>query len=152
MVITKHCIKCKIEKPLTEFHKDQSNKDGLNPRCKKCESQRNQEHYKQNRDKLVQQKKEYYGTIRGHLRRVFNHINQRCNNPAIHNYSRYGGRGITNNFKSSDEFIDYIVYDLKVDPRGLQIDRIDNDGHYEKGNIRFVTNKENSNNRRDTND
>ena len=82
---------------------------------------------------------------------MFNHINQRCNNPAIHNYSRYGGRGITNNFKSSDEFIDYIVYDLKVDPRGLQIDRINNDGHYGEGNIRFVAAKENNNNRSNNN-
>ena len=41
----------------------------------------------------------------------------------------------------------YVIDELRVDPRGLQIDRIDNDGHYEKGNIRFVTCVENNNNR-----
>ena len=147
-MVTKQCLKCETKKPLAKFHKDHSKKDGLNPRCKKCESRRNQEHYGQNRDKLIRQKRGYYGTIGGHLRRVFSHMNQRCNNPAIHNYLRYGGRGIQNKFKSFDKFISYVVGVLKIDPRGLQIDRIDNDGHYEKGNIRFVTAKENSNNRR----
>lgn len=43
--------------------------------------------------------------------------------------------------------MNYVVDILKVDPRGFDIDRIDNNGHYEKGNIRFVTHKENCNNR-----
>jgi len=32
----------------------------------------------------------------------------------------------------------------------LEIDRINNDGHYERGNLRFVTRAENVNNRRNT--
>ncbi len=47
-----------------------------------------------------------------------------------------------------DEFRDYVTGVLGVDPRGLQCDRIDNEGHYERGNIRFVTAKENSHSRR----
>lgn len=38
--------------------------------------------------------------------------------------------------------------ELKIDPRGLTIDRIDNSGNYEKGNIQFITHKENNQNRR----
>jgi hypothetical protein len=33
---TKICLKCKIEKQLSEFHKWQKGKDGLKPYCKKC--------------------------------------------------------------------------------------------------------------------
>jgi len=44
--------------------------------------------------------------------------------------------------QSADDFRDYVINELKVDPRGLQIHRIDNDGHYERGNIVFVTREE----------
>ncbi|KKK51461.1 hypothetical protein LCGC14_3114730 [marine sediment metagenome] len=78
-------------------------------------------------------------------------MNQRCSDPKAHNYNRYGGRGIKCLFKSLDTFRDYVMngsgYDTIEKLKGLQIDRIDNNGHYEKGNIRFVTAKENSNNR-----
>lgn len=91
--------------------------------------------------------KDYRCTINGHLRCIYQDIRQRCNNPKRNNYSRYGGRGIGLLF-TSDEFVDYVVNTLLVDPRGLQIDRIDNAGNYEAGNIRFVTAKENCQNRR----
>lgn len=34
----KHCLKCKTEKPLAEFHVDRSRKDGRQPWCKGCHS------------------------------------------------------------------------------------------------------------------
>ena len=94
--------------------------------------------------------KKYYATINGHLRRVFNSMNQRCNNSNHVGFKYYGGRGIENKFESTDEFVGYVINELKVDPRGLHIDRIDNDGCYEKGNIRFVTAAINNGNRRHT--
>ncbi|GAH40943.1 unnamed protein product, partial [marine sediment metagenome] len=33
---TKRCTKCGEEKPLTEFHKNKYNKDGLTYSCKAC--------------------------------------------------------------------------------------------------------------------
>lgn len=75
-------------------------------------------------------------------------IKQRCNNPKYKGYKNYGGRGIRCLFKSSDEFVNYIINELQIDPRKLTIDRIDNDGNYERGNIRFVTQTENLKNRR----
>jgi len=91
----------------------------------------------------------YRQTISGCLRDRYKTMKSRCENPKAINYERYGGRGIKCMFYSADEFVDYVVNTLKVDPRGLQIDRINNDGNYEAGNIRFVTAKVNANNRRD---
>ena len=137
--------------------------------CQKCGqnrdaiTRRKREHYARNRERLLQEKREYsernrdkiarkdrkyYNTDVGHLRRVFNAMKQRCDNPNNKDFKSYGGRGIKNKFKSSDEFVDYVLLDLCVDPRGLEVDRIDNDGNYEKGNIRFVTRKINNGNRR----
>ena len=109
-----------------------------------------QEYREKNREECLRRQRDYYATIVGHLRSVFNNMGQRCNNPSNKYYKDYGGRGIQNKFKSLGDFRDYIINELKVDPRGLQIDRIDNDGHYEEGNIRFVTAKENCNNRRNS--
>jgi len=105
-------------------------------------------HYVKNHGKLLEAHREYVGTIIGSLRHRFSDMKRRCGNPNATDYERYGGRGIRCNFKSSDEFVDYVVNTLKVDPRGLQIDRINNDGNYEAGNIRFVTAKVNNNNKR----
>lgn len=35
---TKVCTRCKVEKPTSEFHKNSSARDGLQPRCKECAS------------------------------------------------------------------------------------------------------------------
>ena len=35
-VLTKRCSECKTEKPLADFHKKKSSKDGFNYRCKAC--------------------------------------------------------------------------------------------------------------------
>ena len=90
----------------------------------------------------------YRVTIEGHLRVVYDNMVRRCNSPTCRNYKNYGGRGIRICFKSANEFICYVVDELKVDPRGLSIDRIDNDGNYERGNIQFVTNTKNQQNKK----
>jgi len=87
-------------------------------------------------------RKKYRKSIRGKVSEVYNSIMQRCNNSKHKKYEYYGGRGIRCLFKSGNEFADYVIDELKIDPRGLQIHRIDNDGHYERGNIVFVTREE----------
>lgn len=74
--------------------------------------------------------------------RIWTGIITRCYNEKSTVYKYYGGRGI----KVSDRWRDFLNFleDMGERPPGLQIDRIDNDGHYEPGNCRWVTPKENN--------
>ncbi len=158
---TKRCWDCGRTLPVGEFCGNRSMKDGLQTQCKACqkkyrEDNRNRillyqrEYYEQHLELRHRQSKRYFNTLLGRLARVYGHINQRCNNPNTHNYYRYGGRGIKNKFML-DEFREYVISDLGITHidqiEGLEIDRIDNDGDYEPGNIRFIIPKENMNNR-----
>ncbi|KKN51306.1 hypothetical protein LCGC14_0624140 [marine sediment metagenome] len=144
----KRCNKCKAKKLLSEFTKDRSKKEGLKFWCRTCCAEYKRKYVQTDASKVSRKKrdKKSYATIPGYLRCVFSSMKRRCNNPEIHNYNRYGGRGIKVLFKSSKEFIKYVVNELQIDPRGLTIDRIDNDGNYEPGNIRFVSQAENNQN------
>ncbi len=75
-------------------------------------------------------------------------IKQRCLDPNTVGYHNYGGRGIKicDRWKNSFEAFYKDVKDI-YDP-SLTIDRIDNEGDYEPGNVRWVTSKENCNNTR----
>lgn len=68
----------------------------------------------------------------------------RCNNPRNPHYPNYGGRGIEFRFESFEEFYAY----LGPKPPESFLDRIDNDGHYESGNVRWATLVQSQNNRR----
>lgn len=78
----------------------------------------------------------------------YKHMIERCDNPNNKSYSRYGGRGITvcdEWRKSYHSFEDWALsHGYKKE---LAIDRINNDGNYEPDNCRFVTPKENNQNR-----
>lgn len=63
---------------------------------------------------------------------------KRCTDPKNKSYHRYGGRGIEFRFESYDEFL--CVIGRKPSPKH-SLNRIDNDGHYEKGNVEWATNK-----------
>lgn len=144
----KICSKCKQELlATTEYFSRQSTaKDGLHPWCKIC-----MRAYRQSekiRESSNQAGKKYRTTIRGHLRQVFTDMRKRCTNPARKDYKNYGGRGIRICFESFDEFFNYTTGVLKIDPRGLQIDRINNNGNYDCGNIQFITHKANQQNKR----
>jgi hypothetical protein len=78
-------------------------------------------------------------------------MKRRCTDPDYIYYQNYGGRGIKVYYKwlhSFPEFYEYVIKTLGPREKGMQIDRINNDGNYEPNNIRWVYPKENCNNRR----
>jgi hypothetical protein len=75
---------------------------------------------------------------------TFKRAKQKCTNPRATQYKDYGGRGIKFLFKSFQDFF----RELGRRPCGKVLDRINNDGHYESGNVRWATRTQSSRNRR----
>jgi hypothetical protein len=76
-------------------------------------------------------------------------MRRRCENPRVKDYPRYGGRGIAvcAEWQDVTAFITWIEANIGPRPAGHTLDRIDNDGNYEPGNVRWATAKEQSANR-----
>jgi hypothetical protein len=71
-------------------------------------------------------------------------MRRRCTDPNWRRYDRYGGRGI----RVCDRWLHgeggasgftCFAADVGERPPGTSLDRIDNDGHYEPGNVRWAT-------------
>jgi hypothetical protein len=70
----------------------------------------------------------------------------RCSKPNKDTYHRYGGRGINVCERWLQGFQNFLA-DMGEKPEGYELDRIDNDGDYTPENCRWITHKENCQNR-----
>jgi hypothetical protein len=70
---------------------------------------------------------------------------QRCTNPKAQHFHRYGGRGISvcGRWRSFENFLT----DMGERPANRTLDRINNDAGYEPANCRWVTRKQQAQNR-----
>ena len=81
---------------------------------------------------------------------IYNAMMWRCENPKNPRYKDYGGRGIKvcQEWHDVETFIKWCHENGYK--KGLQLDRIDNNGNYEPSNCRFLTPSQNARNRRNT--
>lgn len=101
-----------------------------------------QYYYKKHRADLIAYSA-LWNKLRPEVRAVIG-ARYRCDNPKARAYKDYGGRGIKC-FLTVEQLPD----DIGPRPnKNLSLDRIDNDGNYEVGNIRWATHKQQQNNRR----
>lgn len=72
----------------------------------------------------------------------------RCNNPENDDYHHYGGRGIRVCVEWDQSF-EVFLREVGYRPQpGMSINRINNQGNYEPGNVRWATQKEQCRNKR----
>ena len=74
----------------------------------------------------------------------------RCLNPNNPRFKDWGGRGI----EVCKRWMDFVNFleDMGEKPKGLTLDRVNNNGNYEPGNCRWTTRKEQRQNRREAKD
>lgn len=116
------CSTCGAEKQI-ELH---SLKRGMTKGCQACSQPR---------------------TIPRWLERRLTAMKQRCTNPNDKAFKNYGGRGIEFRFESVTSAGLWIMENLGL-RKDLELDRIDNNGHYSPGNIRWASDQLQTANRR----
>lgn len=145
----KVCSLCKKPKCLSEFHKHNMGRYGINSRCKKCRKQIAHAWYLNNSEKEREkagEKRRLYKKTKP-LWSTWSSMKDRCSNPNNVKYAIYGERGIS----VCDWWLKYKNFErdmLSTYKKGLTLDRIDGDKGYYKENCRWATPKEQARNMR----
>lgn len=118
--MTKKCSKCHKELDDSCFYKRAKAPTGLNGYCKAC-SQAFNKVWKKTKPKGWHS---FYGA------------KARCNNANHPRYKDWGGRGIRFKFNSWQELIEHLG---PCPDKTMSINRVNNNGHYEVGNVEWAT-------------
>ena len=91
-----------------------------------------------------------HGMAKTTLYRRWVNMRQRCYLPSSHEYEKYGGRGIRVCDEWNNDFIPFMEWAFANGyDNGLTLDRINVNGNYEPDNCRWITHREQQNNRTD---
>ena len=90
-----------------------------------------------------------HGLSRHPLINTYGSMISRCHSPSNQGYCDYGGRGVVvcARWRGADGLKNFI-HDMGERPKGMSLDRIDNDGDYSKDNCRWATKSQQEHNKR----
>lgn len=94
-----------------------------------------------------------HGGVNTRLYSIYKNVKARCYQPTARHYDCYGGRGISvcDEWLEENGFENFKTWALGNGyADNLTLDRIDPNGNYEPSNCRWITRKEQGNNRRNT--
>lgn len=81
-------------------------------------------------------------------RRAWRGMKSRCHSQVNGSWKYYGGRGISVCDRWRASYLDFLADVGRAPSWEHQLDRIDNDGNYEPGNVRWATRSQQAHNKR----